>query len=857
MPLAPGDRLGPYEVRGLIGEGGMGVVYRAADARLGRDVALKCVRPAPPSAEARESDAQARARILHEARAASRLNHPNICSVYDVGETDGQAWIAMELVDGQSLSDVMRGGGLAPEVVLRYGIQIADALDHAHTRGVQHRDLKPANIALGLDGRVKVLDFGIAARMPESPAADVTRTADTAVAQAGAPAGTLAYVAPETLRGDPPGAPADLWALGVVLFELASGARPFAARTPNDLISMILTAAPAALPASTPAPLAAVIERLLQKDPTRRYHAAGEVRAVLEAVAGQLHPAPAVPGPEPARARMRTSSNWLTPARAAFGALALSGAVGLGLWWRSDDRFILQDHQLLSTLSGAERSPSLSPDGSLLAFVAPDGQGVSQIWVRNLAEGAPLQITSGAVAASRPRWSPSSDQIVFALAGQGIWLVPPLGGAPRRLLESGANPSLSADGARLAFERGREIWTAGADGSNAHRLDDVPPQYYAIERRPALSPDGRRVAFFTAQAGPNGDLWVAPVDGGDAIRLTFDTREGGSPAWTPDGRSIVFSSARAGSRTLWLIPATGGEPQPLTTGSGEDDEPEVSRDGGRLVYANVKKSWTLVVRDTPGAPDRQILEKHTEISFPIFSPDGRRLVFFGRQDRAVAISTIAIDGSDVRQLTGGTDLNHQPTWSADGAIVHFYQVLPALSWRRVPADGGPDEEVRRWDWEVQNGAMFSPSGRQIVYARRDERPATVIHDVQTGEERELSAALLRPTWSPDSRWIAGWRLGSVIARCSVDGGPCEDITNGVHARYSPDGSLLYFVRPVPSSVMYELMSVALDTKREETYGQIGPFRYIDRHFDVSSRGALAWSVMREERPEIWAARLGR
>jgi Tol biopolymer transport system component len=388
-------------------------------------------------------------------------------------------------------------------------------------------------------------------------------------------------------------------------------------------------------------------------------------------------------------------------------------------------------------------------------------------------------------------------------------------------------------------------------------VEGVPTQYYSVERRPAISPDGRWIAFFRAEAGPNGDLWLVPSAGGEARRLTFDTREGGSPAWTPDGRRIVFFSARAGSRTLWQVPVAGGEPEPLTTGSGDDDEPEISRDGRRLVYTNIKRSWSLIVRDTPSAAPRTLIEKHTEINFPFFSPDGARLVFFGRQDRAVAVSSIRTDGSNVRQLTGGTELNHMPVWSADATSVYFFQIQPTLTFRRVSAEGGPSEAVQPWNWEAQNAPRFDPSGRRLAYSRLGKDAATLIRDVETGAERALAVPIFRPGWSPDGRWVTGWDSNGVIFRCAVDENKCVEVTRGIHARFGPGGSTIWFLRLVPRSAMCTLWSIDLATGKEQSHGEIGPFRGIDRHFDLSMQGALAWAPMREGLPELWAAGLGR
>jgi eukaryotic-like serine/threonine-protein kinase len=302
MSLATGSRIGPYEVKALLGAGGMGQVWRAHDTRLERDVALKVL-----PAEALGDDT-ARARLVREARLASKLNHPHICTIYDVGEAvpqtpfvlsvskdeqraedtgSGQAvtYIAMELVEGQSLSARVVDGPLPIEQVLRYGRQMADALAHAHARGVVHRDFKSANVVVTPDGQVKVLDFGLAKRLSDEQLADVTTVSRHSLTAPGMVAGTLAYMAPEQLQGQPADARGDIWALGVVLYELATGKRPFQGQTGFDLTAAILRQPLPALPSSVPAPLAGVIERCLAKEPGARYQQGSEVRAALEAVA--------------------------------------------------------------------------------------------------------------------------------------------------------------------------------------------------------------------------------------------------------------------------------------------------------------------------------------------------------------------------------------------------------------------------------------------------------------------------------------------------------------------------------------------------------------------------------------------
>ena len=315
MPLAGGTRVGPYEITALLGAGGMGEVYRAHDDRLDRDVALKMLPPAWFADEA------ARARLLREARSAAGLNHPNICTIHEVGEAGGHAYIAMELVPGETLSDVLARGSLPLDTTLRYAGQLAEALAHAHEHGIVHRDLKSANILITPEGRAKILDFGVAKRMAIAEGAQAITRSGLELTQDGAIVGTLAYMAPEQLRGQPADVRSDIWALGVVIYEMAAGGRPFTGQTSFEVTSAILERPPRPVGGAVPPALTAVIERCLAKEPERRYQRAGEVRAALD-VLTQPHPGSAHALPARRRA-------WMV---AAIGLVVVLAAAGL---WRS------------------------------------------------------------------------------------------------------------------------------------------------------------------------------------------------------------------------------------------------------------------------------------------------------------------------------------------------------------------------------------------------------------------------------------------------------------------------------------------------------------------------------------------
>jgi serine/threonine-protein kinase len=311
-----GTTLGHFRIVEKLGAGGMGEVYRARDEQLQRDVALKVL-----SAKALP-DQTARARLLQEARAASALNHPHICTIHEVGEAGGQAYIVMERVEGRPLKELIPAGGLPVEAVLRYGAQIADALDHAHERGIIHRDLKTLNVVVTPAGQVKVLDFGLAKRLSGSELDEATRSQKSLTA-AGAIVGTLTYMAPEVLRGEPADARSDIWALGVVLYEMAAGQMPFRGQTGFELSSAILREPPAPLAAGVPSGLRAIIQRCLAKEPGQRYQRTGEIRAVLEAIEPASSSA-AAPATQSAAA-----PPWQVPGRTKRGRIWLGGAAGL------------------------------------------------------------------------------------------------------------------------------------------------------------------------------------------------------------------------------------------------------------------------------------------------------------------------------------------------------------------------------------------------------------------------------------------------------------------------------------------------------------------------------------------------
>ncbi|MGI8898223.1 MAG: protein kinase domain-containing protein, partial [Pyrinomonadaceae bacterium] len=597
----PSTRLGRYEIRSQLGAGGMGEVFLAWDTELERTVALKML-PADVA-----SDQLRMGRFVQEARAASALNHPNILTIYEIGQTDSARFIATEFIDGETLRQHMKSVKLKPREVLEITLQVAGALGVAHEAGIIHRDIKPENVMLRRDGIVKVLDFGLA-KLTEQQVSSVDTQAPTRTFFKTAPGvvmGTVAYMSPEQARGLTVDARTDIWSLGVVLYEQLAGRMPFEGTTIADIMVSILEREPPPLShyaPEAPAELQRIISKALRKDCEERYQTVKDLLLDLKDLKQELEFAAKLERstpPDLSKGATDTRSSDQPVVTATLRPLIvwLASALLIGLivsagyyFWSKRTRQtapptspIAPSHQrLISTFPGSHTAASFSPDGSRIAFIS-EAKGVPQVWIKSLSEGDPIQITFDEDPASRARWSPAGDEILYVRRPPGkasIYSVSPAGGTPRKIIEGGRNPNWSGEGKRLVFERDYDVWTANRDGSDQRRIDGVPPtDFLAADRMPAFSPDGSEIALFQNEKGPIGDYWIVPVSGGEARRLTFDTIFGGAPAWTPDGRFIIFPSQRAGSMTLWRVPVTGGQSEPVLMSAGEDTEPEISRDG--------------------------------------------------------------------------------------------------------------------------------------------------------------------------------------------------------------------------------------------------------------------------------------
>ena len=745
-----GQRLGHYRVDERIGAGGMGVVYRAYDTRLQRPVAIKFVDDQVVSGEA------AHRQLLSEAQTASALNHPNICTVHDVGEAGDRIFLVMEFVEGARLDALIPAGGMAGDAVVRHGQALADALDHAHGRGVLHRDLKSANVIVTPGGTAKVLDFGIARRIPAGTADD-TRLATSSGARH--VTGTFAYLAPEVLAGRPASVQSDIWSLGILLYEMASGSLPFAGGSVFELTAAILREPAPPLPDTVPPALCAVIRRCLDKEPAQRYPRAGEVRAALEAVSSQAIGSLQA---TPSRARSRWIVAALVAGVVVVAALPWTRALFLR---RPPPAGTGAPHapRLALLLSSDRRmlDPSVSPDGRLIAYVAEVESGPHDLFVSQVSGEGRLRLTNDAAVEGWPRFSPDGQRISFTRREAGvssICLVPAIGGTVTTVLTGAAEAAWSPDGTRLAFTERPEsnrtpaLATARSDGSDIRTLYTAASSQPFI-RSPAWSPDGKQIAFVMGTGGAASGVWLIPPDGGTPRPLSGDAVGAFSaePVFSPDNRAVVLSSNRGGATNLWSVPLDGGPPAQLTSGPGPDVSPSIAGDG-LITFLNSRWRSALTVADVDRGTQQTLLTHAPYLWAPTVSPDGSRIAFSRAETNGLwHLWLMPAAGGTARQLTFGGTGEIYPRFTPDGrAIVFHTWAAPHRLWE-VSLDGGPPKAITPEGAADEGWADVSPDGRLLAFVRVLQGIEYIFITPRAGGDpkRLTSGPSTLPRWSPD------------------------------------------------------------------------------------------------------------
>jgi eukaryotic-like serine/threonine-protein kinase len=822
MTLAPGSKLGPYEILNEIGVGGMGEVFRARDAKLGRDVALKVL----PDAFAR--DAERMARFDREAKVLASLNHPNIASIYGLDDSCSTHALVMELVEGPTLADRIKAGAIPIDEAIHIAREICDGLEYAHERGIVHRDLKPANVKVSNDEAVKILDFGLAKALEaDASSADLSTspTLSQMATQAGVLLGTAAYMAPEQAKGKPVDRRADIWAFGVLLAEMLTGEPIYTGETTPDILARVIEREPdlSQLPVSTPAPVLELIRRCLAKNPRQRLRDIGDARLVLEEYLANPSAAPSTSEgsgerPSPARTRLLV---WFFGGLL-FGALAAGAAL-----WKLKPAAPAQPmlrFSAVTNFTGIDAQPSFSPDGRSLAFLSNRG-GQFDIWVGLITGGSPVRITNDPDLKGRPHWSPDGSKILYArLNGSGLWdtwMVPSLGGTPRKFLTNAMDAVWSPDSNSIAYADGftHTIWMCDAMGSHARALTQAESRAWHLQ--PAFSRDGRKIAFVRRGSGPYGEIAWAEVPSGKAESLTDDKASAFSPVWSADNRFVYFASSRGGTTNLWKVSAQGGSPVQITAGRGDDTELDVSPDGKKIVFASQRSAINLeeeAVDSSTESEQRWLTTDASRSTYaPAYSPDGRRIAYFTNRKGAEnePIWIMDADGSNPVKLVEDTNLNIFPRWTPDGQSLIFVSrnrgIGPPRNLRRMSLSGTLPEELPVEPAEATWGDV-GPDGRLVF---RSKSGPVQVFDAGNNKTQTLDAVkgiLLR--WSADGRHIASLvtarQPGESDAGVWVydsGGGAARQVFRGWVTHYTWAGSKELFVlegKPDLSAILWRV-----------------------------------------------------
>ncbi|MGE5715690.1 MAG: protein kinase domain-containing protein [Acidobacteriota bacterium] len=822
MTLTTGSRLGPYEIVSPIGAGGMGEVYKARDTRLERDVAVKILRPSESTSE------EMKQRFEREAKAISQLSHPNICALFDVGSHEGTEYLVMEYLEGETLASRLVKGTMSLDALLPVGIQVADALDRAHRQGIVHRDLKPGNVMLTKSG-VKLLDFGLAKTLaPHAAQTQLTSLPTMAspqhLTQQGTILGTFQYMAPEQLEGGEADARTDIFALGAVLYEMATGRKAFEGKSQASLIGAILKENPPAVSSispMTPPALDRVIATCLAKDPENRFQTAHDVKLQLQWIAEGGSQA-GLPAPVAQRRKSREKAAWALAAAAALAAAGFAfGFVRRAPARPQVVRFEIPTPPELTTID----APRISPDGRILAFNATDSSGKTRIWVRAL-DALKARALDGTEGATRPFWSPDSRFLAFVSGGK-LQKVDVTGGPPQKICDApgGSDGTWSTTGVILLDGTGPQpIRRVPASGGTA--VDFVKQDASRKERSvawPEFLPDGRHFLYMASGEKPEDNVYrIGSLDSTDSRALASAQT---LVSFAPPGYLLFVRD-----RTLVAQPfdaaalKTTGEPTPLAEQIGTDAVGlarfSVSRNG-TLAYRTGESGNRFVWKDRSGKDGGDVGDPGDSRN-PAFSPDGERLAYDRadpqRGKRDVWILDLRRGVSS--RFTFDAETAFAPLWSPDGKQI-VYTVGNALVVK--PSEGLGEGKPLLKTEELTFACDWSRDGKYIAYSSQGKETAFDIWILPTFGDRKPIPFVktpfveLRPVFSPDGRFLAYQSNESGRAEIYVQsfpgpGGKWQISTaGGIEPHWRGDGKELYYRAPDQRLMAVEITAGATVT----------------------------------------------
>ena len=765
MPLAPGTKISQYEVLSPLGAGSMGEVYRARDSRLDREVAIKVL------PELVSLDPERLLRFEQEAKAAAALNHPNILAVYQMGTFLGMPYLVSELLEGKTLTEVIRRSPVALRKALDFGVQIARGLAAAHEKGIVHRDLKPDNLFVTKDGRVKILDFGLAKVIQPKGSANLAAT----ITLPGVALGTIGYMSPEQVRGQPTDQRADIFALGAILYEMVMGKGTFQRPTSADTISAILNEEPPSiteLAPDTPASLERVIRRCLEKNPEQRFQSASDLAFALEALSD---PSTVAIGAQVA-ARLEPDRPGWTWAAAAMAFVVVALAIA----------FVLEQRSRLPSVS---HYVQLTHDGQQKALIGTDGArlylSLGEVRTGSFASHGVAEMSVSGGEPKKLTILPSVDMVPLDLSpdgsellvvdGQGappkgpLWTLRLLGGSPRRLGDIIAETAAwSPDGKSLVYTDLGNVFRANSDGSGSRKLLSVPGDILNI----AWSPDGSMVRFdATESAGTVGQQveWEVAADGTGLQRLFqgwHNPPDECCGKWTADGKYFVFESGGQ----IWALPQDTGlfrsQPKPvqLTSSPLSLSSPLPAKDGKKMFVVGQTYRGELMRYESKAGRLVPFLGG-ISAEYVDFSRDGQWITYVSYREGSLWRSKI--DGTERLQLTYPPMYPVLPRWSPDRKKIIFFEFARSTSPARmyeVSADGGTPRELLPDDHSQQLDPNWSPDGTKIIFAGESNTPASSIRilEVTTGQLSTLpgSEGLYSPRWSPDGRHLSAFSADS-------------------------------------------------------------------------------------------------